>query len=140
MWNLLTVAQILSDDRTTIRKYAIYSDVILHCMVHNRTPRSSTWGAGSSSINFFAPFYKFSLEAGLGRDDAVLIVHKKWNSMLVNDLDVEKLKEKFKDGSRSGSKTMFERIVGWGKDEEDLEALPRLEHIAEDDFEKMSGE
>ena len=70
----------------------------------------------------------------------MLIVHKKWNSMLVNDLDVEKLKENFKDGSRSGSKTMFERIVGWGKDEEDLEALPRLEHIAEDDFEKMSRE
>jgi hypothetical protein len=132
MWNLFSLSQIISDSKTRNRRVVIYDEVILHCMVHNRPPdRITNWGSGLSVFNFFVPFVKMKEEAGPGRENVVLVVHRKWNQRLVDDVDVEGFKRKWEENGEF--RKMTERVV-------DVDDLPRIEHVLEEDFMVMCAE
>jgi hypothetical protein len=122
LWNLLTLGYIFGDNLNPVRRFAVFSSVILHFMVHNRLGGSLSSGV---LVNFLAPIYKLIVQAGLQKSDIIVIVHERWNERLAEDLDMLVIENRYINnvGDLRGK---FEQIVG--RVDVVFEEFPHIEH------------
>lgn len=135
LWNLLTLGYIFGDDEIPVRKFAVFSDVILHFMVHNR-PHHPGSGAASAGVlvNFLGPIYELAMQAGLQKSNKILIVHKVWNQRLVEDLEMSMIENRY-NNNIGAFRVWFKGVMGHV--DVNFEDFPDIEHVMMEDFSSL---